>query len=375
MGFIGGVLKCGALSAVVVAVFLGMLTTGKLAELGFFNQVAPTDFIGAFPAALSSAELASAWNYNDMVDMTGTVSIVTGANVGLGYYSALHLAEKGSKVVLGCRSVTKCDAAAAAMQESSDASLDLVTMKLDLGSLQSVEDFATEFKEKFDRLDVALFNAGFARFGDLQLSTDGIETSFAVNHIGHFKLFKDLRELIEKTAETADVKIISVSSSAHFNGIPEIGVYTNLADINNAEKFVGLTWYGQSKMANVLFAQEIAAQMEGKRVFSNAAHPGVVNTAFLDKALDLFEETMHPVAATFINGFITVLKEGLMWTSDDGALTQVFLAASSDVVENDIRGKYFHPIATEVTPSPLVTEELQKALWKFSEELVAERGF
>lgn len=374
MGFIGFVFKFGAVITGLIAVFLGLLTSGHLAEFGLFNHV-PDMFKGIVPVSLTMEFRANAWTFTDMPDLSGTVSLVTGANIGLGYYTALHLANKGSKVIMGCRNMEKCNTAAKNIKSEAGGKVDVIPMKVDLGSLSSVQDFAAEVNSKFDRLDIVVFNAGFWNLFDIKYSEDGVESTFAVNHIGHFKLFKDLRSLIETTAETSPVKIVSVTSSAHFEGAPEVGIYTTLAEINGADKFDGMQWYGMSKLANVLFANEIADQMEGKNVFCNSAHPGLVNSGFLTDTIATVKGIAHPVVSQLFVAFTDVMKKNLMWTSEDGALTQVYLAAASEVETKDIRGKYFHPIAMEINPSEFATEKNQKDLWRFSEQLLSEKGF
>merc|ERR1712070_866355 len=160
---------------------------------------------------------------------------VTGANVGLGYYTTLHLAQKGSKVIMACRSAGKCENAATAIR-ASNPDADVVPLIVDLGSLKSVEDFALEVTTKFDRLDHIVFNAGFGEFSG-SVTVDGLEKVFAVNHVGHFKLYKDLESLIEKTSQSADVRLVHVASNAHFSGhVPA----TSEADLNDMAKYTNI---------------------------------------------------------------------------------------------------------------------------------------
>jgi NAD(P)-dependent dehydrogenase (short-subunit alcohol dehydrogenase family) len=251
-------------------------------------------------------------------------------------------------------------------------------MQLDLSSLQSVHTFTTKFVEKFERLDHLVLNAGISGFHNSGFITkDGIETVFATNHLGHFKLYKDVAHLIEATAKSHGFATVTVVSSASHFQPPPVGVYLTLEGLNDP-KTSGSLHYGQSKLANVLFAQEISARMQkaGKNVFANSLHPGFVDTNILKSLLDATND-WTPFWKNIVTRFTTLVRTQVMWTSEDGSLTQVYLAVSSDVPQQRITGKYFHPIAQEVTPNPKFckNETLQRGLWEFSEQLLAERGF
>ncbi|MCD8029405.1 MAG: SDR family NAD(P)-dependent oxidoreductase, partial [Bacteroides sp.] len=153
------------------------------------------------------------WTLESIPDLSGKVMIVTGANSGLGFEATKELSRKGAKVVMACRNPQKADAA---MQKIWDAvpGADLDTMLLDLASQKSVADFAAQFLQKYDRLDVLVNNAGIMA-APYSVTVDGFENHFATNYLGHFALTARLFDLLEATP---GARVVSVSSLAYFFG-------------------------------------------------------------------------------------------------------------------------------------------------------------
>lgn len=186
----------------LVAVLLGLLVT-RTTRIRIFHDALPfvsPYFIGIWPDTLTDEERAVAFKYTDLPDLTGHVAVVTGANAGVGYWTAYHLAKKGSSTVLACRNQKKCEEAVAKIKQTLPGA-DVHSMILDTSSLKSVEAFSQAFRKQFARLDHMVMNAGINYVPEnTPLSVDKIDLMFATNHLGHFKLFQDLSDIMEHTA-------------------------------------------------------------------------------------------------------------------------------------------------------------------------------
>jgi protochlorophyllide reductase len=207
------------------------------------------------------------WTQDDIPDLSGKVVVVTGANSGLGFECSKTLAAKGATVVMTARNLQKGEAARQEiLQEQPNAALDL--MKLDVGDLSSVRAFATAFKEKYDRLDILLNNAGVMAI-PRQETPDGFEMQLGVNHLGHFALTGLLLDVITKTP---NARIHNVSSSANYMGT------INFDDLMGEKSYSRWGAYGQSKLANVFFTFELQKRMTaaGHDTIANVSHPGFV---------------------------------------------------------------------------------------------------
>ena len=201
-------------------------------------------------------------------DLTGKVVIITGANTGIGKYTAETLAKYGATVVIGCRSLERGQKALAEIKENSKSDkVDLIS--LDLSDTQSIRNFAKIFNSKYDRLDILINNAGVMAILKRETTKDGFEMQFGTNHLGHFLLTHLLMEPLKKAAPS---RIINVSSMAHSTGV------MNWEDLN-AEKSYGF-WsaYCQSKLANVLFSKKLGQKYEKDQIKSVSLHPGAIRT-------------------------------------------------------------------------------------------------
>lgn len=374
MGFISGIMKVIAIIVLAVAVVIGLFVSGSMN--GFLqknnfsficgDKTNPllTPLVGMFPFCV---DVAAAWKYDDLPNLEGKVALVTGANIGLGFYTSKHLALKGASVIMGCRNMVKCEDAAASIR-TGDPTVKVFPMKVDLSSLQSTQDFTTAVQQSFDQLDILVMNAGIA-LGPLpekQYSTDGVELHFAITHLGHFKLYKDLLPLIE--SNPGNISIVTVSSAAHYSADPETKFtleYINSSD-NNLE-------YPLSKLANVLFSNEIAARTSSN-IHSNSLHPGFVDTNIFATMRSTLQNI--PVVGSVLDSLFKQLQDNVMWSTEAGTMTQVYLAGSTEVFSLGLSGKYFQPIAVEVDPLELlVTKENQIKLWELSEGLLKDKGF
>ncbi len=211
--------------------------------------------------------MSNKWTQNDIPDLTGKVVVITGANSGLGLESTKAMAAKGATIVMACRNLSKAEKAKAeVLQKVPNARLDL--MQLDNASLESVHAFAAAFKAKYGRLDILLNNAGVMAI-PRQETADGFEMQLGVNHLAHFTLTGLLLDVI---TSTPGARIHNTSSSAAFNGA------INFDDLMGKENYSRWGAYGQSKLANAVFATELNNRLKenGYDTISNSSHPGFV---------------------------------------------------------------------------------------------------
>lgn len=211
------------------------------------------------------------WTIKNIPELKGKIIIVTGGNSGLGLESVKAFSEKGAEVILACRSVEKGEEAKSNIEKSKMTGK-IVVMKLDLMDLASIINFATKFKENFNRLDVLLNNAGIMTTPYF-LTKDGFEGQMGTNHLGHFVLAASLFDLIKSTPKA---RIVNISSAAHKQGKMD---FDNLL-FENAKDYSPLKSYGRSKLSNLLFTYELQRRIaaNGIDAISVAAHPGVAQT-------------------------------------------------------------------------------------------------
>eukprot|EP00211_Chloroparvula_japonica_P007398 CAMPEP_0119121746 /NCGR_PEP_ID=MMETSP1310-20130426/2232_1 /TAXON_ID=464262 /ORGANISM="Genus nov. species nov., Strain RCC2339" /LENGTH=326 /DNA_ID=CAMNT_0007111323 /DNA_START=231 /DNA_END=1211 /DNA_ORIENTATION=- len=308
--------------------------------------------------------------------LKGRVYIVTGANSGLGFSSVYWLASRGANVYMGCRSEKRCDDAAERIRqrlagEQSGGIGTLTTLPLDLSSFKSVREFARRFLLGDQRLDGLMLNAGIMHppYG---LTADGIEQQIGVNHFGHFYLTRLLLPMMRLSATKRPATIVVVSSSAHYRTYDH-GVGTTLAQLNDEEAYDPISAYGQSKLANVLFAQELARRERGSNVLVNVIHPGVVDTELARFALERLRNYAGDSLGNFLTNYVFVpLSKAAFWSSDEAALTQVYALVGPQLLAEKTTGKYFHPIARPNAPHSVYATDkhLQRNLWALSESIV-----
>lgn len=321
--------------------------------------------MGTFPWMTSPEH----WQYthDEIPDLSGKRALVTGANSGLGYATALQLALKGAETHMMCRSVGKCDKAAAdihARAEELGVRVKVVPAICDLSDLSSVHKFATKFAKKHQELDILVNNAGVMHT-PFTLTSDDLEMQFGVNHVAHHLLTNLLLPAIKAASAQHPATIVSVSSNAHFQSYPEAIRLTETA-LNDEASYDRVMAYGQSKLANVLFTQELAERIGDASIFVNTLNPGAVYT-------DLTKHWPMPDA---VRGVFNAIFEKVTWSATDAAITQLFAATSPKISAQNIRGKYFAPIARFCEPADEAKDPaLQKKLWTFTEELLETRGF
>ena len=266
--------------------------------------------------------------------MKDRVVLVTGSTDGIGQRTAHHLARRGATVVLHGRSPERCRAAMKQIRsETGNSRLDFVAA--DLASLNQVRELADTVQARYDRLHVLINNAGVL-MNERTLTEDGFETTFAVNHLAHFLLTIRLQTILVASAPS---RVITVSSGTHH------GASMAWDDLQGEQRFDGYRAYAQSKLANVLFAYELAERLAGTGVTSNCLHPGVVATKLLRAGW------------------------GGGGNLDEGAATSVYLASALEV--EGVTGEYF--VAKRIAPSSPAARDrkLQSRLWGVSQTLIA----
>jgi retinol dehydrogenase-14 len=271
------------------------------------------------------------------------VCLITGATSGIGRATALGLASMGASVVMIGRDRARGEAALAEIKEgSANASADL--MLADLSSQEEVRRLADEFKEAYPRLDVLVNNAGVIRSKRVR-TADGIEMTFAVNHLAHFLLTDLLLDVLETSAPS---RIVNVASADHSNGTIDFD------DLQGENGYKGAKAYSQSKLANVLFTYELARRLEGTGVSANCLHPGVVGTNLGSGVSGVF-------------GFMVRALRPLMKSPEKGAETSVFLATSLEV--EGLSGGYFVKKAEARSSDVSYDERIARRLWGVSADL------
>jgi NAD(P)-dependent dehydrogenase (short-subunit alcohol dehydrogenase family) len=271
----------------------------------------------------------------------GKTILVTGASSGIGKAAALGLAKQGARVVLGCRKPATAEAARAEIAAQAGAA-SVAVLALDLASFASVRKAADEFRSRFDRLDVLLLNAGiFPR--RLEHTEDGFELQMGVNHLGHFLLAKLLLPVLERSAPA---RVVTVSSMLHAGGT------IDFENFRGEKGYDATRAYRQSKLANVLFSNELARRTRDRGVTSNALHPGGVRTAIMRDA---------PV-------WMALLMQVVGSSAETGARTPIWLATSPEV-EGATGGYYVACKRRE--PGKLAQDpELARRLWDESARTV-----
>ncbi len=296
---------------------------------------------------------------SDLKDMSGTVCVVTGANSGIGKATATELARLGARVVMVCRDEGRGREAQAeiraAAQKAHPSREDTIDLQIaDLSVQEEVYHLGETIRADYDRLDVLVNNAGVF-LESREETDDGIEATFAINHLAPFLLTHLVLPRLRETAgRTGEARIITVSSEAHR------GASLNFDDLNAEESYNPLQAYAQSKLANILFTHELARRLQDEGILVNAVHPGVVNTNIWRGS-----------------GWISWIGGLFSWLykrPEEGARSVIYLAASPEV--EGVTGQYFKETEV-VNPSPEAYDEKAEArLWKISREMtgLAETG-
>ncbi|KAF9277565.1 hypothetical protein BGZ88_001086 [Linnemannia elongata] len=283
------------------------------------------------------------YSHNKIPDLTGKVAIVTGANSGLGYATTVALAANGARVFLACRSRERAQEAIENARAEIKAKYpkaptpQLEFLELDLNDMTKSSQAAQEFLKKGLPLHILVNNSGIMNC-PYALSADGIETQFAVNHMGY-------------------PLCVHYGSPRQNQGV---------AALQDRHPILSRPRDARSKLANVLFGKALARRLANEKVWVNVAHPGYVATNLSRSTKDVW--------GNFADKVFRVVTKIVAMSPRVGALTQLYLATSPEIESKDIRGRYFIPIANEIKPIHYARDvDLQEALWVFSEKLAKEK--
>lgn len=284
-----------------------------------------------------------------MGNMDGKIVLGTGATSGIGYYAAREITRMGAWVIVHGRSQEKCLAAVRSIKAETG-SEKLSTLAADLSSQAQIREAAQDFYKSHDHLDVLVNNAG-AFFLFRRLSVDGIEMTFAVNHLAYFLL---TNLLLEALKASSSARVVNVSSGSH------LGQQLDFDDLQFKRFYRPMQAYGRSKLANILFTYELTRRLEGSHITANALTPGMVAT-------DIWKKVVP-----WMNPLITPVMERIGQPPLQGAQTTIYLATSAEV--EGVSGRYFAH-EHEVRSSPeSYDKEAGKQLWQVSLQMVGLTG-
>jgi protochlorophyllide reductase len=299
------------------------------------------------------------WTAADIPDQTGRLALITGANSGLGLETARALLARGATVVLACRNRRRAEQARAELlTAAADGGGAIDLLELDLASLASVRGAAAGLADRYGRLDLLINNAGLMALPRL-LTGDGFEMQLGVNHLGHFALTLALLPLL---TGRPDSRVVTVTSGAQYFG------RIAFDDLQGERRYDRWAAYGQSKLANVMFALELQERLRdrGSGVLSLAAHPGVARTNLQPASIAANGSWLEPLAYR--------LMGPLFQSAAMGALPQLFAATAPEARPgghygpNQLGGLRGWPTEVRIAPAALAATQRQQ-LWQQSEAL------
>ncbi len=280
-----------------------------------------------------------------MIDMNGKVCLVTGATDGIGKVSAQVLAEMGAKVIIVGRNPEKSAAVLTELKSiSRNENIDL--LMADLAVMKEVRYLAEQVISRYDRLDVLLNNAG-GYFTKHEITSDGLEMTFALNHMSYFLLTNKLMELLHSSTPS---RIVNVSSGAHY------GVDIEFDNLNGEQGYKAWKAYQKSKLANVLFTYELLKKVPAD-ITVNCLHPGFVATNFGNNN------------GGFVSPVLKIAKRISAIDPEEGAKTSIFLCSSPEVEE--VSGKYFFKCQPKTSSRESRNMDTAKRLWQISSDIAS----
>jgi NAD(P)-dependent dehydrogenase (short-subunit alcohol dehydrogenase family) len=280
---------------------------------------------------------------NDANSLKGKTCMITGASSGIGKITAIELAKLGARLLLVCRDRTRGETTVAEIAAKTG-NRDVELMIADLGSQRQIRQLASNLLERNEPLHVLINNAGLVNLSRT-VTEDGIETTFAVNHLAYFMLTLLLLDLLKRSAPA---RIINVASDVH-----KIGSM-NFDDLGGERRYRGFRIYGRSKLANILFTYELARRLEGAGVTVNCAHPGAVSTGF-GKNNGALARLVLAVAGPF------------MRTPERGAQTSIYLASAPEV--GGVSGKYYLDCKPHQSSAESYDQATARRLWEVSAQM------
>lgn len=273
--------------------------------------------------------------------MKGKTVVITGATSGIGEVAALRLAEKGARIVFVARDEARAEATLAKLKAVSSAAHAYYVA--DLSSLAAMKHLATEIRSAEEHIDVLINNAG-AYFDTRQTTVDGLERTFAINHMAYFVLTVGLFLCLKPGS-----RVVSTASDAH--RMAKI----DWDDLQSKKAYKGFTVYANSKLMNILFTRELARKLEGSGVSAFCLHPGFVNSRFADNNKSGFAK------------FFQLLKKWIAISPEKGAETIVHLASAPGIEGQS--GTYWSKCKPSTPTKPAQNDDDAKRLWEISERI------
>ena len=294
--------------------------------------------------------MAKKWTTDDMLSQRGKVIIITGANSGIGLEATIQLCRKHAAVVMAVRSRDKGEKALQQVRGAVPVA-DVSLMQLDLADLNSVHEFALAFRQKYNRLDVLVNNAGVMYPAKRELTKQGFELQVGTNHLGHFALTGLLMGVIKNTPHA---RIVSQASLAHLSG------RIRLTDLNWERSYSRMQAYAQSKLANLLFIYELQRRLQTHHIdaIATVAHPGVSSTNLMRTSGFLVKWATPFMAQSAAMGALPILR----------AATDLALKGGEYIGPDGFMGVKGYPIIVKSNKRSY-DESMAAALWALSENM------
>jgi WW domain-containing oxidoreductase len=289
----------------------------------------------------SFGKRSTAEDVTEGVDLSGKVALVTGVNSGIGTETLRVLASRGAHVIGTARTLEKAEEGCAHGDGATTA------LACELTDLDSVRACAASVADQFDKLDIVVGNAGIMALPRLE-QVRGIEKQFATNHLGHFLL---ITSIMDRLADGA--RVVMVSSDGH-KGAPKEGIQFD--NLSGEKGYSAFRAYGQSKLANILFARSLAARLEG-RATANSLHPGVIGTNL--------GRHINPLLSAVLGIFFIPFAKSVA----QGAATSCLLAANPHVA--GVTARYYSDCQEAPSSANAKDDALAERLWEVSETLVS----
>ena len=281
---------------------------------------------------------------NQSVLMAGRAVLVTGGSRGIGRATALGLATMGARVAITGRDRERTEDAAREIRAAGGGQVDVFVA--DLAAQSEVRRLADEVLQSLSRIDVLINNAG-GYWHTRHVTADGLERTFAVNHLAPFLL---TNLLLDRLEQSASARVVTVSSNAQTTGRIDFN------DLQGERSYSGGRAYNQSKLANVLFSYELARRLQTTSVTANALHPGIVSTSFGAEDPAGLQRLFVPIVRPF------------MKTPIQGAATSIYLASAPDLEQ--VTGRYFVNSKPKRSSKRSYDEAAAARLWQVSADLV-----
>jgi NAD(P)-dependent dehydrogenase (short-subunit alcohol dehydrogenase family) len=280
--------------------------------------------------------------------MKGKVVVITGGTSGIGEVAAETLAQMGARIILVARNKSRAEATIVRLRRSGPGVAHSVYFA-DLSRLAEMKRLAAEIADREPPIDILINNAG-ALFGTRRLTEDGLEYTFALNHMAYFVVTHGLRE---RLLASGGARIINTASAAHQ------GATLDFDDLQSAKNFRAMRAYGRSKLCNILFTRQLARSLQGTNVTANCLHPGFVATRFADESGGL------------VSRFAWLAKLFAISPSE-GAQTIAYLASSPEVA--NVTGQYFYKCRPTTPSAPALDDRAALTLWERSAALAGIKG-